>query len=256
MKRKLLLVISLILTISLCGCGLVPSVELTESEQKVIAEYAAGLLLKYDKNYSGSILKVEEEIEEEPQLPVVEEPDTVVDTEESQDIPAGEYPETEFDEDLVADNAGEADEESVYSDKSIAEAIGIEGFDIIYKSYQVCSIYPPEESEDLVFSLEAAPGMELLILQFGITNDMPDRAVCNVLDTEAGFRLVINGSERIQYQKTMLLNDLSSYSEEVEGYGMSDAVLVFEISEGTSSSISSLDLIVKKDNEYTTHRLR
>ncbi|MCF0232482.1 MAG: hypothetical protein HUJ63_09520 [Enterococcus sp.] len=43
------------LSFVLGGCGLVPSVELTEEEQKVISEYAAGLLLKYDKNYSGSI---------------------------------------------------------------------------------------------------------------------------------------------------------------------------------------------------------
>ncbi len=53
------------LVLCMSGCALVPSVELTEDEQSIIAEYAAGLLLKYDKNYSGSISKIDENAEEE-----------------------------------------------------------------------------------------------------------------------------------------------------------------------------------------------
>ncbi len=108
----------------------------------------------------------------------------------------------------------------------------------------------------MVFALESAPGMELLVLTFGITNNNPDRSKCDVLNSDAGFRLLINGSEKVQAQKTMLLNDLGTFSEDIEGYGVSEAVLVFEIAEGTSNTINSLDLIVKNGEINTTHRLR
>ena len=52
MKKTIILILSLIMVFSFAGCSLVPSVELTEDEQKVIAEYSAGLLLKYDKAYA------------------------------------------------------------------------------------------------------------------------------------------------------------------------------------------------------------
>ena len=50
MKKILTVLTSIIVMASLSACSLMPSVELTEDEQKVISEYAAGLLLKYDKN--------------------------------------------------------------------------------------------------------------------------------------------------------------------------------------------------------------
>lgn len=234
-----------------------PSVDLTESEQKVIAEYAAGLLLKYDKNYSGAIKSIEEDVEEDNGLQVIGEPET--NEQINEDAPTDDNANVngpEFSEELTAQEPGNQVEESIYSDMTIAEAIGLDGFDVIYKSYETYNIYPPEESDDLVFSLEAAPGMELLVLTFGITNNTPDRLLCDVLDSDTSFRLIINGSERVQGQKTMLLNDLCSYYEEVEGYGMAESVLVFEVAQGTSSTIDSLDLVIKSGNESTTHRLR
>jgi len=253
MKKRFLTFISLILAFSVGGCGLVPSVELTESEQDVITEYAAGLLLKHDKNYTGVISKTEEEQDD---LAIVSE----VNSEEEQfndNIDDGEnnYTDPEFSEDITASPQDYSDD-AEYSDISIAEAVGLEGFDVIYKDYLCSNLYPPEESSDMVFSLESAPGMELLVLSFGITNNTPDRKTCDVLNSNAVFRLLINGSERVQAQKTMLLHDFSTCEDDIEGYGVAEAVLVFEIAEGTSATINSIDLVVKNSNENTTHKLR
>lgn len=255
----------LVMTLFFSGCGIIPSVELTEEEQKIIAEYAAGLLLKHDRNYSGSIVKIETE-EENSGLAIIEENIGEAPEPMFEEIPEqiSEEPviENNTTEDIVYDENGEiisqppeqADME--YSDMSIAQAAGLDGFEIMYKSCEVSDIYPREESDNLVFSMQASPDMELLICHFSITNDSPDAKLCDVLNSGASFRLVINGTERVNAQRTILLDDLVNFSDSIEGYGMVDAVIIFEVSRGTADSISSLDLVVKKGEESTTHPLR
>ena len=252
MKKFLTLLTSIIVMVSLSACSLMPSVELTEDEQKVISEYAAGLLLKYDKNYQGSLYdtKEEESIElveaDEAKKPSADN----VQLEEGTDVNQPDYS-----EDLKANEIKEGNDIE-YSDLSIAEAIGLEGFEIIYKSFETHDIYPEEESADLVFSMQAQNDMELLVLNFGITNDGDTAKTCDILNSDSIFRLLINGEERVNASKTILLNDLSSFNESIEGYAMVDAVLVFEVSKGTASSIENIDLIIKKDGQSTVHMLK
>ena len=258
MKKTIAILTSLIMIMCMSGCALVPSLDLTEPQQKVIAEYAAGLLLKYDKNYSGSLKRLEEDEDdgigfvenEEAQLPVSTE-----EIEEPDNTDMGDVNQPDFDENLTASemNAGSSLE---YSSETIGESIGLDSFEIIYKSYETHEIFPEEQSNDLVFSMQAQNGMELLVVNFGLTNDSPDRKLCDVINQDCSFRLLINGSERVNASRTILLNDLSSFSEEIEGYGMTDVVLVFEVAEGTSATINNLDLIIKKGENSSAHMLK
>lgn len=252
LKKLIVSLLVCAMTINLTGCGLIPSLDLTESQQKIIAEYAAGLLLKYDKNYNGSLKQLEDDSDklDVVQEEVSEPPATI----ESTDPTVGDIEGPEFSEELMAEEQM-PESEVQYSDISIASAIGLEDFDIIYKSYETHKIYPEDEADDLVFSLQAQNGMELIVLNFGITNNTDHRSRCDVLGSDASFRLLINGTERVNGYKTILLNDLSSFSDEIEGFGMANAVLVFEVSEGTADGIQEMDLIVKKDSGSTTHKL-
>lgn len=253
MKKTIIITLSIILAFGLSGCSLIPSLNLTESEQSIIAEYAAGLLLKYDKNYSGAIRKIEED---DSGVMVYEEEETPIYEESFEEEEYNEFADPEFSEELMAEDQSEQKDESEYSDISISDAIGLDGFTVMYKNYEVHNIYPEEESDELVFSLQAQEGMELLVLDFGITNDGADKKLCDVLNSETSYRIIINDSEVVQANKTILLNDLSAYYEEIEGYGMANAVLVCEVAEGTSQNISKLDLRIKKGDETTTHPLR
>lgn len=255
MKRILTVLISLILVFSLCGCGL-PSLNLTEEEQKIIAEYSAGLLLKYDKNYRGALKKIDEtEEEDEDSLKIMEE-----DFEEPVEVDAAigemDVPNPEFSEDLTAEDMTASSDETEYSNMSISEAIGLDGFSVTYVSCETHEIYPEEQADDMVFSMQAQNGMELLVLNFALTNESDQKRLCDVLNSGAIFRLLINGSERVNANKTILLNDLASYSEELEGYAMADTVLVFELAKGTSENIQSLDLVIKNGENSSTHQLR
>lgn len=244
-----------------------PSLDLTEDEQKIIAEYSAGLLLKHDKNYSGAIHEI---VEEEPDsedslnddgMRVIEEetgnkknPEEEVYEETEDNI---EPDDPDYDEELSAKgNMGEGTGEISYSDMSIADVVGLDGFTVIYKDYEAHDIYPENNTDELVFSLQAEEGKELLVLNFSITNDLGDAKLCDVLNSESNFRVVIDGGEQIKANKTILLNDFSSYYDEIEGYGLRDAVIVFEVPAGTISTIQNLDLVIKKGNDLTYHKLR
>ena len=57
MKKKLVVMLCIMtMTLSLSGCGnAIP--DMSEEESAMITEYAAGLLLKYDKNYSSRLVE-------------------------------------------------------------------------------------------------------------------------------------------------------------------------------------------------------
>lgn len=253
MKRASVILTTLLMTVCLSGCGLVPSLNLTESEQKVIAEYAAGLLLKYDRNYSGALMEIEEEEDEVSIIPEVQEP--VYETEEEPEV-QGEFNDPDFSEDLEASENGGQSDEMAYSEVPISDVIGVDGFTIMYKNYEVHEIYPEAESDDLVFSLQAMQGNELVVMNFAITNDGAEKKLCDILDSDVSFKVVINGEKTISASKTILLNDLSSYYDEIEGYGMADAVIVCEIPADDAHNIQTLDLIVRRDNQSYNYRLR
>lgn len=233
------IIISVVL--SFTGCS--PQVNLTEEESKIISEYAAGLLLKYDKNYSGKLVKVEEPKEDPDAMKVVKEK-----------APAAPYEEPGLDAGdatgSTTGNIGES-ENNTYSSKSLSETLSADGFEITYNGFEAKNIFPEEEKDEPLFSLQAQEGMELLVLHFNITNNGDSEKLCNIISNGAKYRIIINDSERVNSMKTILLNDLEQYYDVIAGYGMVDSVLVFEVAEGTAQNINSLDLIIttKDGNE-------
>ncbi|MDO4966819.1 MAG: hypothetical protein Q4E51_08955 [Lachnospiraceae bacterium] len=255
MKKSSLLkkLISVLLVVTLMfgmvGCG--PELNLTEEESRIISEYAAGLLLKYDRNYSGKIVDVTEPEEDPDAMKVVKE--------EAPIAPVEEIAEDGDDEDGSGNHSGKksSDEaEITYSEKTIAEALSADGFEITFNGYEAANIYPEEDSEELVFSLQAQNGMELLVLHFNITNNGDSEKLCNVISNGSKYRIIINGEERVNSMKTILLNDLEQYYDVIAGYGMVDSVLVFEVAAGTSTNINDLDLIVTTNDDTERFKLK
>lgn len=256
-NKKIILALILSFSLLLTGCGLVPSLNLTNEESSVISEYAAGLLLKHDKNYGGDITEIKEEPEEvaEEEIAIVDEEQTPATIEED-DNPEEEYNEELEMEAPVSDDLGTqtALGDNVYSARRIEDAIGVDGFEIAFSNIEVTKLYPAE-TDDLVFSMQAQDGKELLILHFNLTNITDSDLLCDVMNSSCKYRIKINGSDRVNCQQTILLNDLAQYYDNVSAYGMIDTVLVFEVAEGTGQNISSLDLTIKKEQETDTFRL-
>ena len=243
----------------LTGCDLVPSLQITDEQRSLIAEYAAGKLLEYAKGHPGGLMLVEDmdlsevnpgmkKEEEEPQLPALPEP-----------LPA---PGEATDEPLAdpgiapppeADALVEAPDESApVATKTVAEALGINGAILTYDRYEKVMTYPNDESE-LAFTMKAAPGKELLIVHFALTN--PGDSDIDVHTDSSNFkvRLLINGGEKLRGDVTFLDNDLMNYSGNLGPGADVDAVLVFEVKEGTE--VSSMDLLIVEDDGEQEYKI-
>ena len=235
------------MAMQIAGCGLISVNHVSDEDEKLVAEYAAGLLLKYESGHANGLQKVtddvpdeitSEDVNDEVVEEVVEAP---VEEPVSSEVEVPDHIFVESDEPEVTIS------EYVTDNRSIADALGVEGFDISYTGYEVCDSYP-EEEQDMFFSLQAAEGMELIVLHYNITNVSGVDTELDTLYNTTKVRLILNGTDRVNQQMTMLLNDLKSI-EEVVGAGETiDSVVLFEVKEGYP--ISSMDLLLISDDEY------
>lgn len=233
-KTKLIYVIlSMVLSFTmLTGCTDLQGVELTEEQSAAIAEYAAGLLLKYDKSHAAGLQNVYDEPEEEK---VPEQAPVQVEEEEVQEV----YQKVE----------SEATKE-VFTG-TIGEAIGIPDLDVRFAYYETFTSLPDSDPDNPVFSMRAQDGNKMVVLHFNVTNISGETLNLDMLSNNVRYRLVINDKEVIRQQQTLLSNDLSQMSEAMEPGQVYDEVLVFETETGIVDSIENLKLTIKGNEDLT-----
>lgn len=246
-KKTLLFgLISAMLCSLLGGCGLFASTGLNDNDEELVAEYAAGVLMRYSADKKGGFgnPKPTPKPTEAPQeLPEPEpERDNEPDAEELNDTPKENEAGSDVSE--VSDNTAVKGPVPALNGAALCDAIGINGFDISYEGYEIADIYPKSDGKDLTFSMQAAPGKKLIILHLDVLNPDSAEKVCSVLDQSVKFRILVNGTERINEQMTILLNDLKSYNETIGAGEKNDTVLVFEADAPVTGNINSLSLIV------------
>ena len=240
MKKLWCLLAILVLSVTLTGCG----VELSEEENRVIAEYAADLLLKYDRDYTSSL--VEEEVratEQTTQAPSTDST-TEVTTEEPSTQPPQESSSTESpaSEDTTgsSDAAGEID---------IGKIVGLEGISITYNQCMFLDRYPSVDQDGAFIYLEADPGYQLVVIKFDIANITAQDIAVDLLNTDINYKLVYNQTKAASPMLTILMDDLGTYESVVPAGNEQSAVLVFQISKDLISQIQSLDIRVTYRNE-------
>ncbi|MDD6332479.1 MAG: DUF4352 domain-containing protein [Clostridium sp.] len=240
MKKLWCLLAILVLSVTLTGCG----VELSDEENRVIAEYAADLLLKYDRDYTSSL--VEEEVpatEQTTQAPSTDST-TEVTTEEPSTQPPQESSSTESpaSEDTTgsSDAAGEID---------IGKIVGLEGISITYNQCMFLDRYPSVDQDGAFIYLEADPGYQLVVIKFDIANITAQDIAVDLLNTDINYKLVYNQTKAASPMLTILMDDLGTYESVVPAGNEQSAVLVFQISKDLISQIQSLDIRVTYKNE-------
>lgn len=264
--KIILLTVSSACAFELAGCELVPSLNLSEEQSELVAEFAAGKLIEYVKGHPGGLMILEDvdrsevnpgikKEEEEPQLPgglpgePVNNPDVpqMPETPDAPDTMQG-GPDTFSDDESLAP----APEAITEPTKSIAEAIGASGADITYSYYEVCDSYP-DNKEELAFSMKAAQGKDLLVVHFNVSSGSGEDTEIHTDSTDFKVRLMLNGDNRIRGDVTFLANDLTNYSSVIPSGQTADGVFVFEIEKGTE--VRSLDLIILGGDGEQRYRL-
>ena len=257
MKKQLNVKISLLITAvailsSFSGCAFFETVNLDPEQSELVAEYAAGKLLQYQKGHENGIEQVKDlnfdELNPDYVPPEEENPEA----EESDLITNVEEPMPEESEGETIDE-GEAlvDEEiapiAQTPSKSIAEVLGNPEISVIFENAELCKKYPNDDSQ-LYLSMKATEGKVLLITHFRIENPGSE-SVNFVTDSESfKVRISVNGGKKIRGDITLLENDLMNYSQTIEPQGVAEGVFAYEIDEVTD--VSTLDLILI-DSENT-----
>lgn len=214
------LMISTIMMLS--GCGQVIP-DLTEEESDKIALYAATVLMEHDTKHKTTLLTEEEVAQEEEKM-----------AERARNKAEREARQAESGESTVQEPT------PVYSD--INEIILLDGVQITYDSYEICESYPDQDSEELVFTLDAAEGQKLLVIKFRLTNQSDSVVEANVFDQNPTFSMVLNGSSQKKSLSNMLLDDFVFFKQEMEAGEEDIAVVVFSYPAEELNTVSSMTL--------------
>jgi len=231
------LIIMIFISFSLMGCVELEGVELSEDQSAVISEYAAGLLLKYDKSHAAGIQNVYD-IPESEENNETEEIEEITEPVEAQN------------EDNNVDSIPGTDKPSMF-DGTIDQAIGISDIDVTYSHFEVYTSYPDDDSDNLVFSMRAQDGNKMIVVHFNVTNPTDYAQNVDMITRNVRYRLDVNNGTVVRQQQTLLANDLSQMSEMLEAGQTIDEVLVFETEAEIADNITSMSLIIKGDEELT-----
>lgn len=242
MKRIGCLLVIFMMLAGLTGCGR----ELSTEENRVIAEYAADLLLKYDKNYQSKYMNTEDETE----AVTTTEQDTEATTEETvtEAVKATETvntTEAEGEDSIIPPSDGG-------SVQDIAEIAGLDGLSIRYNRCMFLDRYPSIDQDGAFIYLDADEGYKLVVVKFNIANETAEDKVVDLLNTDLSYRLVMNQSKAAKPMLTILMDDLGTFSTTISANSEQSAVLVFQISDGLIDKIEHLDIRVTYQNEEHT----
>lgn len=266
MKRRFINKISILLfgilvAVLLGGCALFESVNLTSEQSDLVAEYAAGKLLQYEKGHENGIEQVKDlNFDELNPNYLPEEEEELFPVSDLEDNPFADPvdSESDFNDDGSVIDEGFIPEDAVIdppvvSSKSISEVLGIEGAEVVFDRTEECNKYPNDDG-GLYLSMKATQGKKLLITHFYVENSSDEDV--NVFTNSDDFkvRISVNGGSKVRGDVTLLDNDLMNFSNIIPAHGAVDGVFVFEINEDLE--ISTLDLILMdSENAENVYRL-
>ena len=208
------------------GCGDAPY-ELTDQEERIIANYSAHILSKYNKYQREGLAFVSVELSETdmPDEPVPDVPET----EENADLSeTPDVPETEGTEEVPAIQTA-----------TLQELFGTGSLSVSYVGARLADSYVQDE----YYALNADAGKSYLIVGIDITNIGEMDSEFNQLGSETKFEAIVNGEVTCSSELTFLLEDFSSYEDMVAAGATVETVLLFQVPD-TVTEVSSLQLNV------------
>ena len=244
MKKKMTATFCMMaMMMGLSGCGnAIP--DMSEEQGAIVAEYAAGLLLKYDKNYKTRL--VEKEIEE-TDVDLEKEPEEA----SKQDSVKPEEPSVSENE--IADKKdGVSGMEAVINIGSFLE-LGTVQAD--YQGYEIVDSYAEGNDTDIAFAMNASEGAKLVVAKFLLTNTGTEDAVCDILSKDVRFRIKY-GAKTKNALVTMLSDDLSTLNTTIPAGGSVTAVLIIEVDADETESITDLSLVMRYNDNSVETRLQ
>ncbi len=225
--------------ILMTGCGSVMP-DLTEEETEIISEYAAGVLLKYDRVHGGRLMsEAEYEMEENKKA----EREAAASAAEQQNEEENAAEESVASDTEVVDVSQDAE---VVVPSTIEEYYDIQDITFQYTGYELTDSYPSDSEEDNVFfAMDATEGMQLLVLKFTATNVSSADQTLDMIGYGVRFKVSVNGGSGENVLSTMLLNDMQNYKGVISAGTGTELVSIVEVPQATT--VESIDFILRGD---------
>lgn len=220
--RKKLIALALAVAISATGCGVV---DLSDENKNIIAEYMAGEILKYNKDYSGTIEYDRSVLEPTPEPTVAPNKPAAtpkpLDQGDSQDPAVGESD----------DGTGETNTEV-----SLSELYGTTGIKVKHTTYTSGKSYGSDYS-----TIAANPGKKLIVVYFNIKNTSSKTTRLNLSDKSVTYELYKNDKSYGEPLLTIAKGDMQYFNEKLKSGQNRQGVLIFE----TDSSFKAKGAVIK-----------
>ncbi|MCF0131452.1 MAG: hypothetical protein HUJ71_06965 [Pseudobutyrivibrio sp.] len=235
-KRLILTVVLICFALGSTGCG-EALYTMTEEEETVVTLYAAKMVSKFNKNQTIGVCNARVR-------PGELDDGYGTTAEENIDEPQEVAPEVIPNQDNLGETDNSQQDVSLNFGYSLTEVIGISGMEFSLDSFEVMNEYKASD----YFVLTAGSGKKYLVLHFTGKNTS-DAAIELDMGSVKGttYKLYVNGAASATAQKTVLLEDLSSYFGTVSAGEEKEFVLIFQFSDSQVEDVSSIALEVTLD---------
>lgn len=186
------------------------NIKMTDEQIDRAAEYAAGVLLKHDKNYENT-LSTETIV-----------PESTPKTELKDNNGNLETAKPENDKKSDTDENSQTEQLNTVT---LAEVIRVKGCEINFSKFQILDNY---EQENSVY-IKADTGKKLAVLKFKIKNNSSSDKKVKLLKKNISYILQVDGGGEYQPELSILVNDLQFYNEKIQKGKSKEAVLIFSI---------------------------
>lgn len=230
--------------------------ELTAEQSEMVAEYAAGLILKYSPSYNYKIVSEEEIAAAKTAMQETDETETVenMETETTQADSEDKTGQDVSQEESSAGTEEDSGAEIVLSaDIDLAAELGIDDVIMRYQSFELCDSYPQNNTG---FSVDAAQGKKLLVIHFDLEGSPEEDINCSFFEYNLGIRLKINDAGSAAALNTLIPNDVVSFTDVVPAGEIVEAVAVAEVGEITEQEIYELTLQMTSNGQSCTIKLK
>lgn len=203
--------------VALTGCD---SLDYTTEQEDVIANYAANILLRHDKNYKSDYISEEETTSKEEDTEVTEEETTTVDNSVNGDTNVGK----------------------VSSAEDVTSALHLpDGVTAQYVDYDVVDQYPDDSSTD-IFVMKAVENSKLLVVKFNISNTTSQDISINIMSSVQKFKGIVNDAKKYNAQLTLLLDALNTYEGTLKAGTSQTLILVYQTQLDEKDDVKSLSV--------------
>lgn len=252
MKRIWVICCIVVLSLFLAGCA--KTIELTDEENHLIAEYAAELLLKYDRNMEQKYY--DDSVEpSKPATPADADKDAGTTEESSTEDVTSEEVTGEVTTEEGSETATNTEDDSLQgitadADKNfdIAEFAGLETVSVKYDCYMVLDRYPSYDQDGVYIEIAAPTGYKLLVVKFNIENKTNQEQYIDLYSKNLDYSIIINDSRSAKQMLTILIDDLYTYQADIDASMIQEAVLLFQVSDSVAGNIEDLKLKVENED--------